>query len=171
MRPKKRDEKGTGELFRARLDRIINMRHELVRLAEEIDWDWIDEQVADCFSAEGRPGTETRFLISGSRLERWSMQEARKCLWQTKLPVKPPKVAITHGREFSALISSGVRIGRTVSWPLRNPLSNSEYWPRNAASGGSSLAVCQSAVHRPILTPAGIYVRSILHLGHVAKPL
>ena len=63
MRPKKRDEKGTGDLFRARLDQIINMRHELVRLAEEIDWNWIDEQVADCFSAEGRPATETRFMI------------------------------------------------------------------------------------------------------------
>ena len=63
MRPKKHDEKGTGDLFRARLDQIINMRHELVRLAEEIDWNWIDEQVADCFSAEGRPATETRFMI------------------------------------------------------------------------------------------------------------
>ena len=63
MRPTKRDEKGTGDLFRARLDQIIDMKHELVRLAEEIDWDWIDEQVAESFSAEGRPGTGTRFMI------------------------------------------------------------------------------------------------------------
>ncbi|MCK5364831.1 MAG: IS5 family transposase, partial [Gammaproteobacteria bacterium] len=63
MRPKKRDEKGTDDLFRARLDQIINMKHEVVRLAEEIDWDWIDDQVADCFASEGRPGTETRFMI------------------------------------------------------------------------------------------------------------
>ena len=63
MRPKKRNEKGTGDLFRARLDQIINMKHEPVRLAEEIDWDWIDDHVADCFASEGRPGTETRFMI------------------------------------------------------------------------------------------------------------
>ena len=63
MRPKKCDEKGSGDLFRARLDQIINMKHELVQLADRIDWDWIDEQVADCFAAEGRPGTETRFMI------------------------------------------------------------------------------------------------------------
>lgn len=63
MRPKKRDEKGSGDLFRAQLDQIINMKHELVRLAERIDWDWIDEQVAECFAAAGRPGTETRFMI------------------------------------------------------------------------------------------------------------
>ncbi len=39
------------------------MKHAVVRLAEEIDWDWIDDQVGDLFSAEGRPGTETRFMI------------------------------------------------------------------------------------------------------------
>ncbi len=63
MRPSKKEPEGSGDLFRARLDQIINMRHELVRLADELDWDWIDEQVADCFAAEGRPGTETRFMI------------------------------------------------------------------------------------------------------------
>ncbi len=35
MRLKQRDEKGSGDLFRARLDQIIDMKHELVRLAEE----------------------------------------------------------------------------------------------------------------------------------------
>ncbi len=63
MRPKQRDEKGSGDLFRARLDQIIDMKHELVRLADEIDWAWIDDQVAERISAAGRPGTETRFMI------------------------------------------------------------------------------------------------------------
>lgn len=30
------------------------MRHELVRLADEIDWDWIDGEFADRFSDTGR---------------------------------------------------------------------------------------------------------------------
>ena len=64
MRPKKREEKSTGDLFRARLDQIIDMKHELVRLAEEIDWDRIDAQVTESFSAKGRPGTGTRFMIA-----------------------------------------------------------------------------------------------------------
>ena len=63
MRPRKREESHSDDLFRARLDQIINMKHAVVRLAEEIDWDWIDDQVGDLFSAEGRPGTETRFMI------------------------------------------------------------------------------------------------------------
>ena len=33
MRPKQREEKGSGDLFRARLDQIIDVKHELVRLS------------------------------------------------------------------------------------------------------------------------------------------
>ena len=40
MRPKKHETTGSGDLFRARLDRIINMRHELVQLAAKIDWEY-----------------------------------------------------------------------------------------------------------------------------------
>jgi IS5 family transposase len=39
MRPKKHIPTGSGDLFRARLDQIINMKHELVTLADKIDWD------------------------------------------------------------------------------------------------------------------------------------
>jgi IS5 family transposase len=63
MRPRKRQSSGCGALFRARLDQIINMKHGLVRLAEEIDWDSVDGELADLFSAEVRPGTETRFMM------------------------------------------------------------------------------------------------------------
>ena len=63
MRPKQPETEETGDLFRARLDQIIDMRHELVQLADKIDWDWIDEQIADRFSDTGRPGTETRFMV------------------------------------------------------------------------------------------------------------
>ena len=42
MRPKQQKPEPQEDLFRSRLDQIINMRHELVRLGEEIDWAWID---------------------------------------------------------------------------------------------------------------------------------
>jgi len=63
MRPKKRETTGAGDLFRARLDQIINMKHELVRLAGQIDWDWIDGEIAPLYSDQVRPGIETRFVI------------------------------------------------------------------------------------------------------------
>ena len=37
-RPRERRDTGEQDLFRARLDQILNMQHELVRLAWEIDW-------------------------------------------------------------------------------------------------------------------------------------
>ncbi len=45
MRPKKHETTGSGDLFRARLDQIINFKHELV-LAGQIDWDFCDRAAA-----------------------------------------------------------------------------------------------------------------------------
>ena len=63
MRPRKTQMDGSGDLFRAQLDQIINMDHALARLADEIDWDWIDSELAGLFSEQGRPGTPTRYMI------------------------------------------------------------------------------------------------------------
>ena len=50
MRPKQQQKARHDDLFRARLDQIINMKHELVTLADKIDWAWLDEQLAGCFA-------------------------------------------------------------------------------------------------------------------------
>ena len=63
MRPKKHATTKSGDLFRARLDQIINLNHELAQLAEKVDWDWIDGEIAPLYSDRGRPGIETRFAI------------------------------------------------------------------------------------------------------------
>ena len=63
MRPQKPKTTGEGDLFRARLEQIINMKHELVQLAGKIDWDWIDREIAPLYSDKGRPGIATRFVI------------------------------------------------------------------------------------------------------------
>jgi transposase, IS5 family len=63
MRPKKHTTTNAGDLFRARLDQIINLKHELAQLAGKIDWVWIDGEIAPLYSDNGRPGIETRFAI------------------------------------------------------------------------------------------------------------
>ena len=63
MRPKQHETTGSNDLFRARLDQIINMKHELVRLAGKIDWGWVDGEIAALYSDKGRPGIETRFVV------------------------------------------------------------------------------------------------------------
>ena len=63
MRPKQRETSKSDDLFRARLDQIINPEHELLRLAAKIDWTWIDGEIAPLYSDHGRPAVPTRFMI------------------------------------------------------------------------------------------------------------
>ena len=63
MRPKQRKATKDGDLFRARLDQIIDLKHELVQLAGALDWEWLDDEIAVSYSEKGRPGIETRFVI------------------------------------------------------------------------------------------------------------
>ena len=62
-RPHERRETGEQDLFRARLDRIINMNHELVRLARAIDWPVLEERFGAVYSdGPGMPPLPTRLM-------------------------------------------------------------------------------------------------------------
>lgn len=62
-RPRKRRETGEQDLFRARLDQILNMHHELVRLAQEIDWPLLEERFGEVYSdGPGMPPLPTRLM-------------------------------------------------------------------------------------------------------------
>lgn len=63
MRPKKQVDAGQQELFRNRLDQIINMKHPLARLSELVDWERLHEQFSPYYAAEGRPGLSIRLMI------------------------------------------------------------------------------------------------------------
>lgn len=79
MRPKKHKTVGSNDLFRARLDQIINLKHELVLLAGKVDWDWIDGEIAPLYSENGRPALPFRLLYFGSsgRSSRFNIRKAR----------------------------------------------------------------------------------------------
>ena len=48
--------RGQHDLFRARLDQIIDMRHELVRLGRLIDWPLIGRKLGEVYTdAPGQP--------------------------------------------------------------------------------------------------------------------
>jgi transposase, IS5 family len=74
MRPKKPETTRSGDLFRARLDQIINLKHELAQLAGQIDWDFIDGEIAPLYSDKGRPGIPLKQIYGLSYeggCERW----------------------------------------------------------------------------------------------------
>ena len=45
------------------MDQIINMRHELVQLAREIDWYWLDYDVGELYANKGRAAVPSRFIL------------------------------------------------------------------------------------------------------------
>jgi transposase, IS5 family len=63
MRPKERRETGQTDLFRARLEPIINPAHPLVRLARAIDWRFLEERFGAVYEdGPGRPPLPTRLM-------------------------------------------------------------------------------------------------------------
>jgi IS5 family transposase len=64
MKPRvKPQDSGVEELFRAKLKNTINLRHELVRLGELIDWAGLEAHFAPYYSAAGRPGLPIRLVV------------------------------------------------------------------------------------------------------------
>jgi transposase, IS5 family len=63
MRPKERREAGEQDLFRSRLDQIIDLDHALVKLAKAIDWRFLGEKFGEVYSDKpGHPPLPTRLM-------------------------------------------------------------------------------------------------------------
>ena len=63
MRPKERRETGEHDLFRSRLDQIIDLEHALVKLARAIDWRFLEEKFGAAYSDKpGHPPLPTRLM-------------------------------------------------------------------------------------------------------------
>src|SRR6187397_166775 len=62
-KPRERRETGEQDLFRARLDQILNMNHELVRLARSIDWPVLEAHFGEVYcDGPGMPPLPTRLM-------------------------------------------------------------------------------------------------------------
>src|SRR5260221_3180391 len=63
MRPRERREGGEQDLFRSRLDQIIDMTHALVKLARTIDWGFLEEKLGAVYTDKpGQPPLPTRLM-------------------------------------------------------------------------------------------------------------
>lgn len=75
MRPNtsKRDQ---FELFQSRLEQIINMEHPLVKVAREIDWEYLDKKLGETYVEDfGRPGLPTQ-LMAGIHYLKYAYDES-----------------------------------------------------------------------------------------------
>jgi transposase, IS5 family len=124
---------GQNDMFRSRLDSIIDMRHELVRLSRGVDWCWLERDLSPYYCLDnGRPGYPVR-LMAGLLLlkEAKGLSDEEVCaVWrenpyfqyfcgeeffQHRLPVEPPSLSIFRNRIGEAgmerLLQETVRLG------------------------------------------------------------
>src|SRR3979411_1706525 len=63
MRPRERRETGEQDLFRSRLDQIIDMKHPLVTLGRTVDWRFLEERFGEVYTdSPGQPPLPTRLM-------------------------------------------------------------------------------------------------------------
>ena len=63
MRPRERRETSEQDLFRSRLDQIIDMKHALVKLARAIDWGFLEQTFGAVYTDKpGQPPLPTRLM-------------------------------------------------------------------------------------------------------------
>src|SRR5712671_4138028 len=63
MRPRERRETGEQDLFRSRLDQIIDMNHPLVKLARTVDWRFLEGRFGEVYTDDpGHPPLPTRLM-------------------------------------------------------------------------------------------------------------
>src|SRR3989441_13019332 len=63
MRPRERRETSEQDLFRSRLDQIIDIKHALVKLARTIDWRFLEQTFGAVYTDKpGQPPLPTRLM-------------------------------------------------------------------------------------------------------------
>ena len=64
MQPKSVADDGSEDLFRSRLEAMIDPRHELVKLAKALDWSLFEDAFGPLYhESQGRPGLPTRLMV------------------------------------------------------------------------------------------------------------
>jgi IS5 family transposase len=70
MRPKERRDSGQSDLFKARLDQMVDLGHPLAKLAATIDWRFLEERFGAVYTDKpGQPPLPTRLMAGLSILK------------------------------------------------------------------------------------------------------
>jgi transposase, IS5 family len=63
MHPKQPEAEPQDDLFRVRLENLVDLRHPLVRLVGLIDWGRFEAEFGALYTDGGRPGLPTRLMV------------------------------------------------------------------------------------------------------------
>ncbi|MBL0941904.1 MAG: IS5 family transposase [Alphaproteobacteria bacterium] len=178
MPPLKHKENNQQDLFRQRLDNIINMKHELVLLAGMIDWAGLDTHYGQFFCENGRPGIPSRMMIGLHILKHiFALSDEEVCarwvenpyfqlfcgeaFFQHKFPIE--RSSMTHWRKrvgdesLTALLQESLVVG----------LKTKALKPQDLTKISVDTTVQEKAVTFP--TDAKLHYKAIERLGELAK--
>jgi IS5 family transposase len=124
---------GQADMFRSRLDQILDMKHELVKLASVVDWGGLERDLSGYYCADtGRPAGSIRLMAGLIFLkDAKGLSDEEVCaVWrenpyfqyfcgeeffQHRLPVEPPSLSIFRKRIGAAgserLLAETIRMG------------------------------------------------------------
>ena len=63
MKPKEQQRSACEDLFRIRLEQMLDQRHALYRLTGKIDWSVAEARFGGLYAEEGRPGIPIRLMV------------------------------------------------------------------------------------------------------------
>jgi IS5 family transposase len=98
MRPRDKRDRGQNDLFRARLDQIVDMNHALAKLGRQIDWTFLEEAFGSVYSdGPGQPPLPTR-LMAGLAILKHTFNVSDEVLCERW--VENPYYQLFCGEEF-----------------------------------------------------------------------
>ena len=178
MKPQPPADSPTDDLFRNRLDNLIDRRHELARLAALMDWDRFDAEWGEAFCEHGRPAIGTR-LIAGLHylkhtyglsddevVQRWAENPywqyfCGETYFQHELPLNPSSLSRWRKR----LGESGVE--SLLSATIEAALASKAVKPRELRRVTVDTTVQEKAIAFP--TDSKLYNRARERLVRLAK--
>ena len=98
MRPRDKRDSGQNDLFKARLDQIVDMNHALAKLGRQIDWKFLEEAFGSVYSdGPGQPPLPTR-LMAGLAILKHTFNVSDEVLCERW--VENPYYQLFCGEEF-----------------------------------------------------------------------
>jgi transposase, IS5 family len=98
MKPREQRETGQGDLLRSRLDAIIDLRHPLVALAQQLDWAFLERTFGEAYTdGPGQPPLPTR-LMAGLTILKYTHDLSDEVLCERW--VENPYYQFLCGEEF-----------------------------------------------------------------------
>jgi IS5 family transposase len=98
MRPREKHDRGQNDLFKARLDQIVDMNHALAKLGRQVDWKFLEEAFGSVYSdGPGQPPLPTR-LMAGLAILKHTFNVSDEVLCERW--VENPYYQLFCGEEF-----------------------------------------------------------------------